>query len=80
MVFSAVENQKKSRKMVGIGRTPFFNFKKKKLKESFANSDLSKSTLCMNSCWLGTAEVSHKKAHILVEVEMSSHLFFYKLK
>ena len=24
--------------------------------------------------------MSHKKAHILVEVEMSSHLFFYKLK
>ena len=25
-------------------------------------------------------EVSHKKAHCLVEVEMSSHLLFYKLK
>ena len=27
------------------------------------NRDLPKSTLCMNSWWLGTAEVSHKKAH-----------------
>ena len=44
------------------------------------NRDLPKSTLCMNSWWLGTAEVSYKKAHILVEVEMSSHLFFCKLK
>ena len=45
-----------------------------------SNRDLPKSTLCMNSWWLGTAEVSYKKAHILVEVEMSSHLFFCKLK
>ena len=44
-----------------------------------ANRDMPKSTLCMNSWWLGTAEVSYKKSHILVEVEMSSHLFFYKL-
>ena len=27
------------------------------------NRVLPKSTLCMNSWWLGTAEVSHKKAH-----------------
>ena len=44
------------------------------------NRDLPKSTLCMNSWWLGTPVVSFKKAHILVEVEMSSHLFFCKLK
>ena len=51
-----------------------------KVKNYQKNRDLPKSTLCMNSWWLGTAEVSYKKAHILVEVEMSSHLFFYKLK
>ena len=47
---------------------------------TLVNRVLPKSTLCMNSWWLGTAEVSYKKAHILVEVEMSSHLFFCKLK
>ena len=31
--------------------------------KNHANSVLPKSTLCMNSGWLGTSEVSHKKAH-----------------
>ena len=42
------------------------------------NRVLPKSTLWMNSGWFDTSEVSHKKAHWLVEVEMSYHLFFYK--
>ena len=42
------------------------------------NRVLTKSTLWMNSGWFDTSEVSHKKAHWLVEEEMSSHLFFYK--
>ena len=40
---------------------------------------LPKSTLWTLG-WFDTSEVSHKKAHWLVEVEMSSHLFFYMLK
>ena len=42
------------------------------------NRDLPKVTLCMNSGWFDSSEASHKKAHWLVEGEMSSHLFFYK--
>ena len=34
--------------------------------------DLPKLTLCMNSGWFDSSEASHKKAHWLVEGEMSS--------
>ena len=44
------------------------------------NRVLPKSTLWMNCGWFDTSEVSHKKAHWLVIIEMSSHLFFYKSK
>ena len=53
------------------------NFSTMKSLNTF-NRDLPKVTLCMNSGWFDSSEASHKKAHWLVEGEMSSHLFFYK--